>query len=606
MKAIFTTILATLLMCVSVGYADAKPLNLNEVLEGTVRVGTADNYGTGTVVAEKDGKYFILTNAHVIGNAKTATVEFFTQGAKTLPIVAKLHWIAHYKRTDIDFALITIPVESLSTWKPRVIPLASRGYGVSGNTYIQSAGSPEGRWPMAWEGRVIHDAGSRLRFTPPPTNGQSGGGLLVNIADATGELHTRVAGVITWRDGTVGQDYNGYDIATGAAIPVDRLYDAMEGKVSSPKTVPSTYSLIGTAKIEDSSLLEKALGADGKYYKVVVDNGEMEAVNLPLGVRVIRWPSLEVRLPANQLVPSPFINQHGFDGGYGRSNGYFFSAGDYGGYNTPAPDNEEELKELKAELAEQKALVSQMTIELTTLKVDKANLTQELNKLRAEAGSNSPKVQELQKTIQQRDNEIVTLTHNMEVMQANVVEKDNTVKALEVDKTEMERVRGQRNIFGVSTILGVLSTIGVFLWKRLGRKKIGEVLDEVENKLQDKVDDKFNPEVVKSIFDAIDRLEGKLADRIDNKLGTDKDAKPDPELEKLIDAVKDALLKTTIVVPPTPPVVNLPPVVITTGLTVDERKYTASEILDAVQQVSSMDPSLAHVGNMVRLVLKKK
>jgi len=584
-KFILATVASLVLMCSS---AYAEPLNLNQILEATARVGTFENYGSGTVVAKQNGKYFILTNAHVVGEAEHATVEFFTRGSKTLPIIGDVVWRAHQRNTGVDFALITISTSSLSTWKPRIIPLVSYNYDIKTNTYIQSAGSPEARWPMAWEGRVTQDKDNRLIFTPAPTMGQSGAGLLVNVPDANGELHTRVGGIVTWRINNQPAhlpqfDSNGYDISSGGAISIDKLYDAMAGKINSSKVVPPNYSIVGTSNSPETLPAEKALGSDGKYYRVVVEGSEMEAVNLPIGIKIIRWPNFEVRQPANPLVPA--LNFNALNNGYGYSGGYNF--GNEGFFEVDP--NDEKVDDLIRDLAEQKKQMELLDLELNTLRVEKANLQAELARVKGQAVPDTSKV----KALEDKEEKIDDLSDTLKTMQAK---QAADAKAIQDAQIEMEEVKRERNIYGVSTILTIISGVVLFFWKKLGRKKIGDLLNKVEDKLEDKANDKIDPELVKDLRNIIDGLEERIADAIDKKAGTNKDTKPDPDMEKLIEAITDALKKQA-----SPPVV-----VVSAPLRVDEKKYTASEILDAVQAVSSSDPALAHVANMVRQTLKTK
>ena len=561
-KFIFATI-AFLMLCGPSVYA--APLNLNQILEATARVGTIENYGSGTVVAEQNGKYFILTSAHVVGEADEATVEFFTHGSKTLPIKGTVAWRVHRRNTDEDFAMVTIPASSLSTWKPRIIPLIDYDYSVQSNTYVQSAGCPEARWPMAWEGRVTHDAGSRLIFTPPPTSGQSGAGLLVNVPNSRGELFTKVGGIITWRVGPVGLTTSGYDKANGAAIPIDKLYDAMAGKVSSPKTVPSNYSPVATAKTPVQSFHEYALGSDAKYYKVVVDNGEMEAINLPIGVKVIRWPAFEVRQPANPLFSAQNFNS--FNNGYGFAGGYSFGAPTVYGENEAS-----KVDALTDQVKLQKEQIDILNLEINTLRVEKQNLQAEIERLRSQPVPDTGKIQQLSTIVEDKESKIESLTEAIKVKDEAL-----TVKAEEkiASSTEMERVRGQRNMLGLGTIVGFLSTIGIFIWKYVGRKQIGSILDGIEDKLQDKVDDKIDPDLVKKLREALDNLEEKIGDAIDKKI----EATPSPVVNSK-PANKSAVI-------------------------LNEKDYSVTDILDAIQHVSATEPGLDNMADKIRAALLK-
>jgi len=217
------------LVFAAVSTLQAKPLNLNQVLEATCRVRAGSGFGSGTCIDKENNKYYILTNAHVVGGRQIGskvTVEFFRGGDKTVPIPATIVWKEHNNRTTLDFAILSVEARYFGKYPPRVIPLVPLKYKLAKQQYISSAGSPGGEWAKAWEGKLLNAHNPRVYFTPPPRGGQSGSGLFV-LVNIGGKLYTRLGAVITWRVGPNGHDANGYDLARGGAIPVSNLYAAL-------------------------------------------------------------------------------------------------------------------------------------------------------------------------------------------------------------------------------------------------------------------------------------------------------------------------------------------------------------------------------------------
>ena len=267
-------VLIAILVCILVSTAFGRPLTLNEIQHATCRVTAGNGMGTGTCVGEDDHNYYVLTNAHVIGQARNVYLEFFKSGYKTNKLTASVVWKSFYERSDYDFAICAIPKSVFGKHPPRVIHLAPRGYISEPGNYIASMGCPNGHWVQGWEGHVTKDSNSRILFTPAPVGGQSGSGLIMLVRDKTGELHSRVGAVLTWRIGQIN--------AVGGAIPVSQLYKAMGGETSSANQIPVSYRPVSTRETY-------ILGSDGKVYvgKEDLTTG-MLYVTLPSGVTSVR------------------------------------------------------------------------------------------------------------------------------------------------------------------------------------------------------------------------------------------------------------------------------------------------------------------------------
>ncbi len=258
-------------------YSFAAPLNLNQITEASVRVNVPGAAGSGTVYHQDDTYYYVLTNAHVVGSARSATCEFFSGGLKSSKIPAEVMWRQYSDQTDVDFAVMRIIKTNLKNHVPRVIPLLPPSYSFTGTEYIQSVGCPEARWAQGFEGRLLGNNGSRVLFTPPPKSGQSGSGIHINI-EVNGESYTFLAAVLTWQIGYGGRDERGFDLAQGGAIPIHTLRKILGGERYQPIRVPEHYRTVAYA-----------LGSDGKHYQIHRNPGGFPFVDLPNHVTIIDW-----------------------------------------------------------------------------------------------------------------------------------------------------------------------------------------------------------------------------------------------------------------------------------------------------------------------------
>ena len=259
MNILYSIILSLLITTIG----QAKVLTLNEILESTCRVNAGNSYGSGTCIKYQDNKYYVLTNAHVVGGSRTVRLEFFKNGHKTLPIPATVVFKKLVSRSDIDFAIVAVDAKYFGNYPPRVANIAPRG-AIADNQYMLSAGCPSARWANAWEGTIKGFEGGRVIFYPPPVGGQSGSGLYI-----VNNGNTVLKGVVTWRVGNSGRDpRTGYLRAKGAAINIDRLYDAVAGRVEY-NTIPDNYEVVNVVRTSIQDEGAYAHGSDGKFYPVI-------------------------------------------------------------------------------------------------------------------------------------------------------------------------------------------------------------------------------------------------------------------------------------------------------------------------------------------------
>lgn len=233
----------TLLIAIIPAISQGEIWSGNHVLEATCRIDAGNSFGTGSCISYKNGMYNILTNAHVVGNADSVKVEFWKGGRKTAPLPAKVVYRKLIPNSTVDFAIVSVSEKYFGNHPPRIAKLAPRDAKTVGG-YIVSAGCPGARWPSAFEGFIIKESYDQILFYPPPLGGQSGSGVYV-VCKTDNGYETYLKGVITYRiDGGIpGKTVAmGYEANHGGAITINKLLDAMEGKVSTEIQLPDTYT----------------------------------------------------------------------------------------------------------------------------------------------------------------------------------------------------------------------------------------------------------------------------------------------------------------------------------------------------------------------------
>jgi len=222
---IFCALLFSLTFFLNLSYADVY--NIAEMTKSSVRVTAKKRLGSGTVFSSSKDKYFILTNAHVVGGSSTANIDLFADGKHQKRVTGKIIWKYLSERKRIDLAIIEIEKKALGAYRPKVIKLAPKGTKVKARDTIYSIGFPHGRWPMAWLGNIqpkIHTPTDAhiLNFMPTPFEGQSGSALLANI-----DNETRIVGIIGWKTQEDSIGYGGRLRGNGFAMNISILHDLL-------------------------------------------------------------------------------------------------------------------------------------------------------------------------------------------------------------------------------------------------------------------------------------------------------------------------------------------------------------------------------------------
>jgi hypothetical protein len=349
---------------------------MREVSESACRVSSGGASGSGTAVHEDEQYVYVLTNAHVVDNNRTATVEFWKYGKKVpQPIPGQIVWRRKNDSANVDFAIIAVSKSSLPSM-PRIINFAPQGLNIGIGSYVITAGCPLAQWLSIKEGSVLRITDGEIIFRPVAENGQSGSGLFTRFNGKT-----YIAGVVTARTGqsSSSRDQNGFDINNGVAYRIERVRQALAGQVRFKSLLKANDQVLVSTQLW-------ALDSLGQYWRQNADG----SITVPDGRscgRIVEWnlPPPQQR-PPQQRPPNPG------DQGYGNVPPNF---GD-GSITPPEPQEnplqknlddcikskeqlEKEKAELEQQLADKEEQASQLTIRITALENQVASLKSQLN-----------------------------------------------------------------------------------------------------------------------------------------------------------------------------------------------------------------------------------
>lgn len=227
-KTIFLTLVLAFSCVVCSAVEFRRATTFEDAYKASCRVSVSNARGTGTFIGydREKNRCLILTNYHVVTNHNSATLDFWTNGVRQ-SIGGKIIARFYDPNPPYDFALIEVDPNELAKINPPYVALAGKGAAPDNNSYILSSGCPKGRFAQAWKGKVLgYYNGTTVMFQPGPVPGQSGSGV---ISEIDGQLW--LTAVLTWLLGTEGSDDS-----RGGAIPVAKLYEALQGQknISNP------------------------------------------------------------------------------------------------------------------------------------------------------------------------------------------------------------------------------------------------------------------------------------------------------------------------------------------------------------------------------------
>lgn len=221
---------------------------LDRIYEATVRVSVSGGTGTGTIYKEDNDYYYILTNQHVVGNSKSAGLEF-TKNHYPSP---RYQGVVTRSRNanGIDVAEVRIPKASLPDGIDLpVIPLAQVG-DAPRELFLVTSGCQAGERPSIQLTITTDSKTGLIYYLPTSRPGRSGSSLVSRDG-------TKIYGLVAWMTG--GKDSQGLAMTTeairgflqGTASEVADI-DLPEGAVEIP-LAPDFY--VG----EDIKLISSAI-----------------------------------------------------------------------------------------------------------------------------------------------------------------------------------------------------------------------------------------------------------------------------------------------------------------------------------------------------------
>jgi hypothetical protein len=183
---------------------------IDDCIDATCRITAPDGgRGTGCVFEVSQGRVYVLTAAHVVGQSRRVECEFWRHGHRSSPLAGQV--TARNEAADAAIVVLGQPV--FGGVLPTAIPLAPRDHVLRPGQPVVSVGCAGGSWSTGFKGHVLGYQGADLLFVPGPANGRSGSAIF----DAAGQ---RIVGLLRARS---------MDDSHGFATSVQALYGAFAG-----------------------------------------------------------------------------------------------------------------------------------------------------------------------------------------------------------------------------------------------------------------------------------------------------------------------------------------------------------------------------------------
>jgi len=214
-------IFAILALVLWIAPADAS---MADCMNATFRITASDGgLGTGVAYEIKEGKVYVLTNAHV-ATSDIMHMELWRRGHKSRKMIGRT--ILRHENADV--AVIALDVALFQGKLPSVIPLASPSYRLEAGQTIASVGCARGAWPTAWIGNVIgtYPKDDDIAFNPFPARGRSGSGVFnAECTKIVALVHIQ-ANVGTGETPAATVPENNF----GTAVNISRIHAALRGE----------------------------------------------------------------------------------------------------------------------------------------------------------------------------------------------------------------------------------------------------------------------------------------------------------------------------------------------------------------------------------------
>ncbi len=491
------TAIAVLVPLGTVSYADDVRLNLNQVLDATCRVSTGSALGSGMCVGQKDGAYYVLTNAHVVGSRTAANLTFFKNGATAEVVPGKVVWRQLSNRTNVDMAYIKIEPNTFRRITPGVIPVAPDGYEMPDTDYIMSAGCPRGLMPpIAFEGKVLSDLNAGVfKFSPQPDHGQSGSGIVAELRDKNGDIKPYVVGVVTWKTTLGGK-------RVGGAISTQVFHDLRNKRETTAIRVPASYEPCqlrygnGIVPLPNQGGVEQIPDLDQPWEEKECDTSLLDAKIAELEKALNdKQKEIDGAIAAKaELEKQLGVLAASIEDLEAQIAGKDIAAGEA----AEAVDSlQADIDVAKMALESLNGQLNELLDENAVLSEDKATLEGALLEAAVSHSEDSAKLQE---ELNALATEKTILADEKAAVDASLVDATATTETLELAITTLEESQADydslvdengnaktvQTVLGVSTIAFLLSNIGTLLW---WYRKAKGTIKKVKPYLPDAVDD---------------------------------------------------------------------------------------------------------------------
>jgi S1-C subfamily serine protease len=195
--------------------------DIEKTMSSVAKIETTTGVGTGVVIDENEDNFYVLTAAHVLGEAEDCEMYFYVNGEQSAEkFPGKVVWKDHQETPATakfdkvkDLAYVKVAkIDLTGTPYPTVKKLAKRGSGLKPKDKLFSVGCPNGNWPSGFMGHAIKTDSNVLWFKPNIIPGRSGS----PIFDKNGEV---VVGIVIW--------YNVYTHISGA-MSLECIHDSFD------------------------------------------------------------------------------------------------------------------------------------------------------------------------------------------------------------------------------------------------------------------------------------------------------------------------------------------------------------------------------------------
>ena len=169
-------------------FAQSEQDRLDRIYEATARVSVSGGVGTGTVYREDETFYYLVTNAHVVGNARTVGLEFTKNHYPSPRFSAEV--TKRRLASGIDVAEIRIRKVDLKGVVLPIIPLATADDDPR-ELFLVTSGCQAGERPSVQLTLTVRETTGLVYYLPTARPGRSGSALV-------NQEGTKIYGLVAW------------------------------------------------------------------------------------------------------------------------------------------------------------------------------------------------------------------------------------------------------------------------------------------------------------------------------------------------------------------------------------------------------------------------